>query len=200
MVREAGAIDNAAYRALSKVDTLAASAALRRLRDAGLLVQKGRGSATYYVPTERLGLNKNTVKNSALSGNPGTLSTNPDGLSANPSTLSTNPSALSGNPQPSDEETSRAVLLDDLPGVLAARIGGFGQRHPPGEVCDAVVALCSLREWSAEELATVLRRHPRYVRNNYLRPLMRDGRLTMTNPEEPNDPQQAYRAVIQNKN
>ena len=93
VVREAGAIDNAAYRALSKVDTLAASAALRRLRDAGLLVQKGRGSATYYVPTERLGLNKNTVKNSALSGNPGTLSTNPDGLSANPSTLSTKPSA-----------------------------------------------------------------------------------------------------------
>jgi ATP-dependent DNA helicase RecG len=54
VVREAGAIDNATYRELSKVDTLAASAALRRLRDAGLLAQKGRGSATYYVPTERL--------------------------------------------------------------------------------------------------------------------------------------------------
>ena len=34
-----------------------------------------------------------------------------------------------------------------------------------------------------------------YVRNNYLRPLMRDERLAMTNPNEPSDPQQAYRAV-----
>lgn len=199
VVREAGAIDNAAYRALSKVDTLAASAALRRLRDAGLLVQKGRGSATYYVPAERLGLNKNTGENSALSGNPSALSTNPDSLSTNPGTLSTNPDGLSINPPPSNEETARAALLNGLPGALAARIGGFGQRHPPGEVCNAVVELCSLREWSAEELATVLGRHSRYVRNNYLRPLMRDGRLSMTNPEEPNDPQQAYRAVIQNK-
>lgn len=56
VVREAGAIDNAAYRELNKVDALTASGALRRLRDAGLLAQKGRGSATYYVPTERLGL------------------------------------------------------------------------------------------------------------------------------------------------
>lgn len=55
VVREAGAIDNATYRALNKVDTLAASAALRRLRDAGLLARKGRGSATYYVPSQRLG-------------------------------------------------------------------------------------------------------------------------------------------------
>ena len=41
----------------------------------------------------------------------------------------------------------------------------------------------------------VLRRNPEVVRQNYLRPLMRDGRLAMTNPDEPNDPQQAYRVV-----
>ena len=195
IVREAGAIDNAAYRALSKVDTLTASAALRRLRDAGLLVQKGRGSATYYVPAERLGLNKNTANSKGLSGNPDDLSTNPDRLSTNLDGLSTNLDGLSGNPLSSAQDDARAVLLDELPGGLAARIGAFGQRHPPGEVCDAVVELCSLRDWSAEELAALLRRHPRYVRNNYLRPLMRDGRLTMTNPQEPNDPQQAYRAI-----
>ena len=54
VVREAGAINNGTYRELTKVDTLTASQSLRRLRDAGLLAQKGRGSATYYVPTERL--------------------------------------------------------------------------------------------------------------------------------------------------
>lgn len=53
-VRETGAIHNAAYRNLNGVDTLAASAKLRHLRDIGLLEQHDRGSATYYTPTTRL--------------------------------------------------------------------------------------------------------------------------------------------------
>ena len=205
VVREAGAIDNASVRALNKVDTLAASATLRRLRDAGLLVQKGRGSATYYLPTERLGWVDQAVEagaGSALSSKPpglssklAALSTNPAGLSTNPGALSTNPDGLLSTQLSAEEAAQRKALLDQLPGALAARIGAMGQRHPPGEVCDAVVELCRLRDWPADELATLLRRHPRYVRNNYLRPLMRDGRLVMTRPEEPNDPQQAYRAV-----
>jgi ATP-dependent DNA helicase RecG len=54
LVREAGAIDNASYRQLNRVDTLAASQALRRLRDAEVLVRQGRGSATYYLPGLRM--------------------------------------------------------------------------------------------------------------------------------------------------
>lgn len=180
VVREAGALNNSTYRELTKVDTLTASQSLRRLRDAGLLAQKGRGSATYYVPTERL-------VDKGLSGNP-------DGLSTKLSTLSTNPEDLSA--MLSDELVEqRKALLNELPGALAAKIGAIGQRHPPGEVCDAIVEICRLRDWGAEELASLLQRHSRYVRNNYLRPLMREGRLTMTRPQEPNDPQQAYRAV-----
>ncbi len=197
VVREAGAIDNATYRELSKVDALAASQALRRLRDAGLLVQKGRGSATYYVPTERL-----AWEGEGLSSNPEGLSgKSGEGLSSNPLPLSTNPSPLSTNPDDlstkltEEEENRRKALLDELSGALAAKVGAIGQRNPPGEVCDVIVAVCRLREWQAEELATLLRRHSRYVRNNYLRPLMREGRLAMSNPDEPNDPQQAYRAV-----
>ncbi|WP_374349999.1 ATP-binding protein [Limnohabitans sp.] len=200
VVREAGAIDNAAYRALSKVDTLAASAALRRLRDAGLLVQKGRGSATYYVPAERLGLSPKPATNGSLSTNPGALSGNPDGLSSNPDSLSSNPDGLPSNPQPNEQDTARAALLDELPGSLAARLGAIGQRRPPQEIQDLVTDLCSLRDWSVSELALILRRNPEVVRQSYLRPLMRENRLAMTNPEEPNDPQQAYRAVRPNNN
>ena len=188
VVREAGAIDNATYRELNKVDALAASQSLRRLRDAGLLTQKGRGSATYYVPTERLAVEKDVSSPSE------TLSTNPEGLSTNPEGLSTNPEGLSIKLAEQEEER-RQALLNELPGALAARIGAIGLRHPPSEVCDAIVEICHLRDWQAEELAVLLRRHSRYVRNNYLRPLMREGRLAMTNPNEPNDPQQAYRAV-----
>ncbi|OGB31868.1 MAG: transcriptional regulator [Burkholderiales bacterium RIFCSPLOWO2_12_FULL_61_40] len=194
VVREAGALNNGTYRELTKVDTLTASQALRRLRDAGLLAQKGRGSATYYVPTERLvdkGLSSNPE---ALSSESAGLSTKLDGLSTKAGALSANPEGLSAMPA-DEEDTQRKALLNELPGSLAARIGAIGQRHPPGEVCDAIVEICRLRDWRAEELATLLQRHSRYVRNNYLRPLMREGRLTMTNPQEPNDPQQAYRAV-----
>jgi ATP-dependent DNA helicase RecG len=198
VVREAGAIDNASYRALNKVDTLAASAALRRLRDAGLLQQKGRGSATYYVPAERLGLADKALEagaDGALSGNPQGLSTQLDGLSSNPGGLSSNPGTLPSNPQAAEQDAARTALLDSLPGSLAARLGAIGQRHPPHEVQDLVVALCALRDWPVAELAVVLRRNPEVVRQSYLRPLMRDGRLVMTRPEEPNDPGQAYRAV-----
>ena len=66
--------------------------------------------------------------------------------------------------------------------------------HPPQEIRDLVVELFTLRDWRVDELSVVLRRNPEVVRQNDLRPLMRDGRLAMTNPDEPNDPQQAYRA------
>lgn len=181
VVREAGAIDNANFRALTKVDTLTASTALRRLRDAGLLVQKGRGSATYYVAAERLGLD--------------TLSGNPQPLSSNLPALSSNLQTLSSNPTNAENEAERTSLLDGLPGSLAARLGSIGRRHPPQETRDLVVALCRLRAWRVDELALVLQRNPEVVRQNYLRPLMRDGRLAMTRPEEPNNPQQAYRAI-----
>jgi ATP-dependent DNA helicase RecG len=188
VVREASAIDNATYRELNKVDALAASGALRRLRDAGLLAQKGRGSATYYVPTERLG-----ADGRGLPTKPAVLSANSQGLSTNLEALSDNPDDLPTNPTP-EEETARRALLAELPGDLAARVGALGRRSIPDEAQAVIVAVCRLRAWRPEELALLLQRNARHVRT-YLRPLTRDGRLMMTNPGEPNDPQQAYRTI-----
>ena len=75
------------------------------------------------------------------------------------------------------------------------RLGALGRRHPPDEVRAVVVELCRLRPWRAEELATVLQRNVEHIRQNYLRPLLREQRIALTHPDEPNDPQQAYRAV-----
>ena len=203
VVREAGAIDNATYRELNKVDTLSASQALRRLRDAGLLTQKGRGSATYYMPTGKLAIEDNNLSGRSyplpsnlhdLSSNPHALSSNPHTLSSNPHTLPDTPTGLAGK----FDEASARPLLDSLPGSLAARLGAIGKRHPPEEIRGLVVDLCTLREWRVEELSALLHRNPEVVRQSYLRPLMREGLLTMTNPLEPNDPQQAYRAVERN--
>jgi len=54
-VREAGAIDNAAYRSINRVEMLDASGHLRRLRELRLLERKGSGNRTYYIasPTFR---------------------------------------------------------------------------------------------------------------------------------------------------
>jgi ATP-dependent DNA helicase RecG len=204
VVRESGGMDNASYRDLNKVDTLTASSSLRRLRDAGLLVQKGRGSATYYLPTDRLGFPDKSVSTDpgALSTNPGALPSNPPGLPSNPRALSSNPPGLSSNPPGEQmepptrfDEARRCALLDGLPGSLAARVGAIGQRHPPQEIRDLVWELCIHQAWSVDDLSQILRRNPEVVRQTYLRPLMREGRLTMTKPEEPNSPDQAYRAV-----
>lgn len=140
------------------------------------------------MPTESL-------VDKGLSSNPEALSSESDGLSSNPPDLSSNPEPLSSNPPGKFDEVLRSQLLDGISGTLAAKVGALGQRHPPHAVRDVVVALCQVRAWRADELSTVLRRNPEVVRQNYLRPLMREGRLTMTNPQEPNDPQQAYRAV-----
>lgn len=182
VAREAGGIDNATYRALNKVDTLTASNALRRLRDAGLLSQQGKGSATWYQPTGKL------TKTDGLSSDLGALSSKPEGLSSNPGALSSNPEALSSNLAP-----ARAALLNELPGELAARVVGIGQRHQPDRVRDLVVDLCAHRSWRVDELALLLQRNPEFIRQSYLRPLLAQQRIAMTLPDTPNSPLQAYR-------
>ena len=182
VAREAESIDNATYRALNKVDTLTASNALRRLRDAGLLSQQGKGSATWYQPTGKL------TKTDGLSSDLGALSSKPEGLSSNPGALSSNPEALSSNLAP-----ARAALLNELPGELAARVGGIGQRHQPDRVRDLVVDLCAHRSWRVDELALLLQRNPEFIRQSYLRPLLAQQRIAMTLPDTPNSPLQAYR-------
>ncbi|WP_218645036.1 hypothetical protein [Aquitalea sp. LB_tupeE] len=121
-------IDNDTYRELNKVDALAASGALCRLRDAR------QGGDEAGLPT------KSSV------------------LSANLEALSYNFEVLPTNPSPNEEIARRALL--------ATLLG---------------------------DLALLLHSDSHHVRNSYPRPLMWGGRLVIINPDEPNDPQQAYR-------
>lgn len=101
-------------------------------------------------------------------GEAGGLSSNPPTLSSNPRALSSNPLALSSN---FESLPTKLGSLPDNPKSLPTKL------H------------------LQDEAAHHLQRNFRHVRDTYLRPLMREGRLTMTNPDEPNDPQQAYRTV-----
>jgi ATP-dependent DNA helicase RecG len=67
--------------------------------------------------------------------------------------------------------------------------------NAPQEIRDLVIALCHRRPWQVEELAELLGRNPETVRQNYLRPLLHAGRIAMTRPDKPNDPEQAYRSA-----
>lgn len=174
-VREQGAIDNAMYRELNRVDTLAASQSLRRLRDTGLLEQKGRGSATFYAPTAML-----LAETEAVQG----LPSNPDGLSSNLGSLSSNPDGLSSNP-----------LWVSLPPQLQAQVAGLGQRASPDRLRETLIALCRHRPWQAVELGVLFGRNPTYLGTQYLRPLVHAGVLAYTMPDMPNHPHQAYRAM-----
>jgi len=192
-------LNNSTYRELAQVDSLDAGQALCRLRDAGLLLQKGRGSATYYVPTDSLLDKPVSAKSERLLSESGVLSSHPTPLSSKPDSLSSNPThplSRQGGQLNKFDTKKRDELLDGLSGALAAKVGNLGLRHPPQAIFDVVVALCAVRAWRVDELSVVLRRNPEVVRQNYLRPLVREGRLSMTHPQQPNDPQQAYCAVL----
>lgn len=175
-VREVGAINNSAYRDLNRVETLVASGHLRGLRDHGLLDQKGKGAATYYVPTERL-LNPTAV--------PGSVP--PVGK------------AQSQEPTPATSGQSQGFPalpqgFPALPTELATAIAGLGERARPSDVKPIIRRLCAWRPLRAEELAAILRRGQPYVTRTYLTPMVRDGELEFTHPDQPAHPQQAYKA------
>jgi ATP-dependent DNA helicase RecG len=184
-VREQGAIDNAMYRELNRVDTLAASQTLRRLRDAGLLEQKGRGSATYYVPTPH-----SLASQTPASGDGGSARQDPkpEPLSPKAATLSPKPGSLS------PKTDALSPKLPALPPALRDQMQALGRRSPPAAVEDAIVALCRWQALGVDALAQHLGRGRDTV-GDYVARLLRAGRLRHTRPEQPRHPQQAYVAA-----
>jgi len=176
-VREVGAIDNAAYRAINRTDTLNASGHLRRLRDLELLEMKGAGSRTYYVQGPRF-----------LTAPKGPV-----------------PEAVSGQSDSHQEARDSHQLrqdshqpLETIPQELAERIPAAGSK-PRREVLRAlIVDLCRWRALTARELAVILRgrEHKPLVRD-YLTPMVADGLLAYTIPAMENHPDQRYMAPLQ---
>ncbi|MBL9219694.1 MAG: putative DNA binding domain-containing protein [Opitutaceae bacterium] len=198
-VREMGAINNAAYRHLNRVDVLNASQHLRRLRDHGLLRQKGKSSETYYQPTPKL------VGSPPAPGEPGpalppgakAISDNLPPVSDKPPALSANPPPLSVNPPPqSVNPVHRYAAFPGLPPALEQALTQLKARVAQPEMEDLVWQLSAWKALSTDELATLLGRNRTYVTNRLVTPMLRAGRLAMTIPDQPNHPDQRYRAVV----
>ncbi len=163
VVREVGHIDNATFRNINHVDVLAASMALRRLRDVGLLETQGRGTATYYTPTVLL-----------LDGpmNPGNKARLKPGL----------------NPNPGD----KAVPLQLSP-ELVGLLRRIGERSAESRLIEvAILRLCALRPLTLDELSRYIRRVPSYLRKNFVAKMVSAGALQYLHPDAPAHPRQAY--------
>jgi ATP-dependent DNA helicase RecG len=167
VLREVGAINNAAYRDINHLDTLTASGHLRRLRDLGLLEQKGRGSATYYVPGTRL---------MPLEQPP--ILTKPEPLRPGHKAL-----------RPELE-----ALRPELPETLRSEVAGVGQRAAPEQLDAVVLHLVTWRPLGLDELSALTGRSPDHLRKRSLKRLLAKGSVAYLYPEEPNHPEQKYLA------
>ncbi len=163
-LKEVGAISNAAYRDINRVETLQASSHLRKLRILGLLEQKGKGAATYYQPGARF---IKSVEAESLSDNLESLSANPQGLS--------------------DQ------LRQELPANLVQTIETLGERSSPTTMESVIYEICAFRPYSRKEIADMVGRNEAYIKT-YLSKLSNEGLISLTIPENPTHPDQKYRA------
>ena len=181
-LRETGAINSPSYRAITGVDTLKASAHLRRLRESKLIEMRGKTSATYYVPGPR------------MEGAVGDAERSPD-TSAHPITLVQvgGSETAGGDPQADVEPGQDGVFDSELPEHLKSLISALGTWAPAERIRSAIVSLCEWQPHSVAQLSERLGRNQAYISENYLSNLVEEGTLEYLYPETPKHPRQKYR-------
>lgn len=194
---ELGAITNQDYRQLNGTDTLTASAGLRGLRDNGLLVQKGKSNGTYYVlgprivevtphissPDKERASLISGISEETSSGNkeltPG-INLVDKGLTPHTSSLYEGLDALPEG-------------LPCLPEELRKDLCSLAERSQKTDIKGIIKRLCALGPLQLSQLAKLLRRDPRYLRDYYLSKMIRSKELVYFHPDQPVHPQQAYK-------
>lgn len=180
LARETGAVDNAGLRAITGLDTLAASQVLKRLHHHyRLLEQGGAGSATYYRLVDSEAFSEELPLFSSMHSNTGDLSVNTGDLPANTGDLSANTGDLGKR---------------ELPAALRERLEALTPKARKDKLWPVIVWLCALQPRQAEQLAELLGgRQVKALKANHINPLKnKEGLLTYTHPEVVNHPEQAY--------
>ena len=184
-LRETGAVDNTVFRQLSGMDTLRASADLRKMRQKGLISPKGKGTATYYVPGPKWISPEREVQEgrpSMVNNAPGMVNKGPGmadkrhGMANNVESMANNGTDMANN------EAWRQIA------------GTMKKRMPRKDLLEKIVQLCAVAPLERGMLAKLLGRQDRYVRG-FLTELFKTGRIARTIPEMPRHPRQAYIAA-----
>ena len=179
--RELGAINNTSFRSLNRdCDTLSASKHLRKLVDCCLLMKKGGGPTTYYTPTEKALANWPPLVRKRL---------NSAKFDLEPIELDLKKQELDPKKQELDPKKQ------ELPDVILAKIAEQGRKGDPTEISKLVLEILAIRPMTNAELANHLGRKPDYVRRTFIKPLLAQGHIRSSNPENPTDPNLKYSAI-----
>ena len=86
----------------------------------------------------------------------------------------------------------REELVRELPNELQERVNNIGSRASRETVCQLIIDLCAFKPYSYEELASILQRSPKALKDKYLKPLRLANKLFYWIPEMINHPLQKY--------
>ena len=198
-VREVGAIDNATYRQLdSSITHARARLGIHKLCDLGFIEKKGQGRNTYYIRTskvvslgerlrpqgERLLPLHGTLDERLLSQH-GTLGEKipPQGKMYH---------GKHGTFGIESQPKSRNELLRELPKGLQERVAKLGKWASREKVSQLLVDLCAFKPYSYEELALIIQRAAKPMKDKYIKPLRLANKLFYWIPEMINHPLQKY--------
>ncbi len=191
-MREVGVIDNATYRQLdSSITHARARLEIHKLCDLGFIEKKGQGRNTYYIRTSKV-----VSLGERLLPQHGTLG---EKIPPQHSTLGERyqgegerNQAYLGTFEEECMLKPREELVRELPNELQERVNNIGNRASRETVCQLLIDLCAFKPYSYEELASILQRSPKALKDKYLKPLRLANKLFYWIPEMINHPLQKY--------
>lgn len=187
-VLEMEAIDNAALRTITDLDTLEASQLLGKLWQKYHLIEKaGSGRNTYYRATPLL------LNGSNLAISRANLTANTRKLPQNTREFISNAQELPQNTQEFPLNTQGLISnKQELPQFLREAIETLTPKTRKSKLQRIILELCELYVWTADALATLLNRKVEALRVSHLTPLRQKGLIAYVYPEVVNHPNQAY--------
>ena len=220
-VREVGAIDNATYRQLdSSITHARARLEIHKLCDLGFLEKKGQGRNTYYIRTSKLVslVERLPPQDERLLPQHGTLGEKipPQSKRIPPQhgslgekippqhgtlgkkippqhgTLGEKIPPQHGTFEIESQPNSRNELLRELPKGLQERVAKLGKWASREKVSQLLVDLCAFKPYSYEELALIIQRAAKPMKDKYIKPLRLANKLFYWIPEMINHPLQKY--------
>ena len=220
-VREVGAIDNATYRQLdSSITHARARLEIHKLCDLGFIEKKGQGRNTYYIRTSKVVSLEERLRpqDEKIPPQHGTFGkkippqhgtfgkkippqhgTFGEKIPPQHGTLGEKipPQGEKIPPQHGTFEIesqpkSRNELLRELPKGLQERVAKLGKWASREKVSQLLVDLCAFKPYSYEELALIIQRAAKPMKDKYIKPLRLANKLFYWIPEMINHPLQKY--------
>ena len=187
-----GAIDNATYRQLdSSITHARARLEIHKLCDLGFLEKKGLGRNTYYIRTSKLVslVERLPPQDERLLPQHGTLG---ERIPLQHGTLGERIPPQHGTFGIESQLKCREELLRELPKELQERIMKLEKWASREKVSQLLVDLCAFKPYSYEELALIIQRAAKPMKDKYIKPLRLANKLFYWIPEMINHPLQKY--------